>query len=120
MSLLLPKAELLNGEIFYTLKEAQVLIEAWRRHYNAIRPHSSLGYRPPAPETIVMPSWTPGSAPPAIQLGRETINALTFELDQSVGAGHSRPGIPPWVTGQTVSRNTSTAGCTFLADTPIL
>ena len=39
--------ELLNGEIFYTLKEAQVLIESWRRHYNAVRPHSSLGYRPP-------------------------------------------------------------------------
>ena len=46
--------ELLNGEIFETLKEAQVLIEAWRRHYNAIRPHSSLGYRPPAPETIAL------------------------------------------------------------------
>ncbi len=41
--------ELLNGEIFYTLKEAQVLIESWRCHYNAIRPHGSLGYRPPAP-----------------------------------------------------------------------
>ena len=46
--------ELLNGEVFETLKEAQVLIEAWRRHYNAIRPHSSLGYRPPAPETIAL------------------------------------------------------------------
>ena len=45
----------LNGEIFYTLKEAQVLIEAWRRHYNAVRPHGSLGYRPPAPETIIWP-----------------------------------------------------------------
>ena len=44
--------ELLNGEIFYNLKEAQVLIEQWRRHYNTVRPHSSLGYRPPAPETI--------------------------------------------------------------------
>jgi putative transposase len=41
--------ELLNTEIFYTLKEAQVLIEQWRRHYNEVRPHSSLGYRPPAP-----------------------------------------------------------------------
>ena len=41
--------ELLDGEIFYTLKEAQVLIERWRRHYNTVRPHSSLGYRPPAP-----------------------------------------------------------------------
>ena len=44
--------ELLNGEIFYTLREAKVLIEGWRRHYNTVRPHSSLGYRPPAPETI--------------------------------------------------------------------
>ncbi len=41
--------ELLNGEIFYTLKEAQVLIEWWREEYNEIRPHSALGYRPPAP-----------------------------------------------------------------------
>lgn len=45
--------ELLNTEIFYTLKEAQILIEQWRRHYNEIRPHSSLGYRPPAPRAIV-------------------------------------------------------------------
>lgn len=42
--------ELLNGEIFYTLKEAQVLIEEWRLEYNTFRPHSSLKYRPPAPE----------------------------------------------------------------------
>ena len=45
--------ELLNGEIFYTLREARVLIERWRRHYNTVRPHSSLGYRPPAPEAIL-------------------------------------------------------------------
>ena len=45
--------ELLNGEIFYTLKEAQVLIDRWRQHYNTIRPHSSLGYRPPAPEAML-------------------------------------------------------------------
>jgi transposase InsO family protein len=38
---------LLNGEIFYTLKEAQILIERWRREYNTVRPHSALGYRPP-------------------------------------------------------------------------
>ena len=43
--------ELLNGELFYTLREAQVLIESWRRHDNTVRPHSALGYRPPAPET---------------------------------------------------------------------
>ena len=41
--------ELLNGELFYTLKEAQTIIEDWRNHYNHIRPHSALGYRPPAP-----------------------------------------------------------------------
>ena len=45
--------ELLNGEIFYTLKEAQIIIEQWRCHYNTNRPHSALGYRPPAPEAIV-------------------------------------------------------------------
>jgi transposase InsO family protein len=44
--------ELLNGEVFNTLREAQVLIEEWRRHYNRVRPHSSLGYRPPAPATV--------------------------------------------------------------------
>ena len=44
--------ELLNREIFYTLKEAQVLVERWRREYNQIRPHSALGYRPPAPVAI--------------------------------------------------------------------
>ncbi len=54
--------ELLNGGIFYTLREAQVLIEAWRRHYNAVRPHGSLGYRPPAPKVIIPSIWPSGSA----------------------------------------------------------
>jgi len=45
--------ELLNGEIFYSLREAQILIERWRRHYNTVRPHSALGYQPPAPKSIV-------------------------------------------------------------------
>ena len=45
--------ELLNGEVFYSLKEAQIIIESWRTHYNTKRPHSALGYRPPAPEAIV-------------------------------------------------------------------
>ncbi|MCP5072234.1 MAG: IS3 family transposase [Rhodobacteraceae bacterium] len=45
--------ELLNGEIFYSLREAQIIIESWRTHYNTKRPHSALGYRPPAPETII-------------------------------------------------------------------
>ena len=45
--------ELLNREIFYTLTEAKVLIEQWRKEYNQVRPHSSLGYRPPAPEARI-------------------------------------------------------------------
>ena len=62
--------ELLDGEIFYSLREAQIVIESWRRHYNAVRPHQSLGYRPPAPEVFVpalatWPSTPPRSAPPA-------------------------------------------------------
>ena len=52
--------ELLEREIFYTLHEAKVLIERWRVHYNTIRPHNSLGYRPPAPQAIQ--PWPPGSA----------------------------------------------------------
>lgn len=49
--------ELLRREIFYSLKEARVLIERWRIHYNTVRPHSALGYKPPAPETFT-PSET--------------------------------------------------------------
>jgi transposase InsO family protein len=45
--------ELLNGEIFYTLREAQIVIESWRRHYNRIKPHASIGYKPLAPEVFV-------------------------------------------------------------------
>ena len=45
--------ELLNREVFTTLTEAKVLIEQWRREYNQVRPHSSLGYRPPAPEARI-------------------------------------------------------------------
>ena len=45
--------ELLDREIFYTLTEAQILIEQWRRQYNTVRPHSALGYRPPAPDAIM-------------------------------------------------------------------
>jgi putative transposase len=44
--------ELLDGEVFHTVAEARVLVERWRRHYNGARPHSSLGYRPPAPEVL--------------------------------------------------------------------
>jgi len=52
--------ELLNGELLDTLDEAEVLVEAWRRVYNRIRPHSSLGYRPPAPEAQAVGTFTLG------------------------------------------------------------
>ena len=55
--------ELLNGEIFCSLKEARVLIEQWRHHYNTVRPHSSLGYRPPAPQTFASQSHHLDGAP---------------------------------------------------------
>ena len=56
--------ECLNGEIFYSLKEAQVVIERWRVEYNTKRPHSALGYRPPAPETrSTLPPPGPSSQP---------------------------------------------------------
>ncbi len=66
--------ELLNGELFSTLKEAQVLIAGWRRLYNGLRPHSSLGQRPPAPETIVWPGfaladWGPPTLTPEPSMG---------------------------------------------------
>jgi putative transposase len=61
--------ELLNGEIFYSLKEARIVIESWRRHYNEIRPHSSLGYKPPAPAVLfpARPAALPRPAPPGAQ-----------------------------------------------------
>ena len=48
--------ELLDGEVFYSLAEAKVIIEAWRQHYNTSRPHSALGYKPPAPEVVLWPA----------------------------------------------------------------
>src|SRR5262249_20975766 len=62
--------ELLDGEIFYSLREARIVIESWRRHYNTIRPHASLGYKPPAPEVFVpafaaWPAALRRAAPPA-------------------------------------------------------
>ena len=62
--------ELLDGEVFYSLREAEIIIASWRRHDNAVRPHASLGYRPPAPEVFVpafaaWPAAQAGSASPA-------------------------------------------------------
>ncbi len=59
--------ERLNGEIFYSLAEAKIVIESWRKHYDTKRPHSSRGYRPPAPEAVSWPAPPSGAAPPATQ-----------------------------------------------------
>src|SRR3954453_3170442 len=63
--------ELLDGEIFYSLHEAEIVIESWRRHYNRVRPHASIGYRAPAPEVFVpalaaWPTAQPRPAPPTM------------------------------------------------------
>jgi transposase InsO family protein len=73
--------ELLDGELFYSLREAQIVIESWRRHFNTVRPHGSLGYRPPAPEVLVPrpPAWPaapprPASPPRLAVVQRPTLN----------------------------------------------
>ena len=59
--------ELLNGEIFSTVKEAKILVDNWRRLYNGLRPHSSPCQRPPAPETIAWPGFSLADfGPPAL------------------------------------------------------
>ena len=58
--------ELLDGEIFYTLAEAKIVVESWRRHFNTVRPHGSLGYKPPAPEVFI-----PAMAARAAALSRQ-------------------------------------------------
>ena len=71
--------ELLDGEIFYTLAEAKIIVESWRRHFNTVRPHGSLGYKPPAPEVFV-PAMTvrataqPGLATPPALAARPTLH----------------------------------------------
>ena len=73
--------ELLNGECFYTLKEAQTITEDWRHHYNHIRPHSSLGYKPPAPMTKIQTLCVqPHSAPLHAPEHRKDKHQNTAEL----------------------------------------
>jgi transposase InsO family protein len=59
--------ELLNGEIFYTLEEARIIIESSRQHYNEIRPHSSLDYKPPPPEAFILPSLLASNPMPFVR-----------------------------------------------------
>ena len=71
--------ELLDGEIFYSLKEARIVIESWRHHYNSVRPHESLGYKAPAPEVFVpalaaRAALQTRSAPPPALAQRPSMN----------------------------------------------
>lgn len=100
--------ERLNGEIFTTLREAQAFIEAWRRHYNAVRPHSSLGYRPPAPETILLPA----SALPYAPLRSESTlvcddRILNLEGGTASWAGHCDNRTSTWRSFVTISSGLS-------------
>ena len=67
--------ELINREVFETLREAQMLTERWRREYNQIRPHSALAYRPPAPEAFLPRRQTGNSS---LGNGPLMIPALTY------------------------------------------
>jgi transposase InsO family protein len=71
--------ELLDGEIFYTLAEAKIIVESWRRHFNTVRPHGSLGYKPPAPEVFIpamaaRATAQPGPATPPALAPRPTVH----------------------------------------------
>ena len=75
------RGELLDGEIFYTLREPRSSSESWRRHYNRVRQHASIGYRAPAPEVFVpaLAAWPAAQsrpAPPAVLplVTRPTLN----------------------------------------------
>jgi len=82
--------ELLNGEMFTTLREAEVLIEAWRRHYNAVRPHSSLGYRAASTGShlAASPRSALSSAPVSPRAGQGG-RSLTYELVSLQGGGQA-------------------------------
>lgn len=80
--------ECLNRERFYSLKEAQIIIEQWRREYNHIRPHSALGYRPPAPQVVVPVGFS--AALPAC-----AVSGLRREAQHDAIANPLIPQIPP-------------------------
>jgi hypothetical protein len=91
--------ELLNGEIFYSLREAQVMIESWWRHCNTVRPHASLRFRPPAPEVIL----------PAFAAWPVALRRPTLPTTQAVAP---RPEV--------TRRKWSGLGVSFSADFPMM
>ena len=92
--------ELLNGEIFYTLKEAESLVQGWWREYNQVRPHSSLGYQPPAAGSDVVAAGCASLR--RLQQSLVSTDSMSYEVAQTLGAGQfektgwlGRPGMPP-------------------------
>ena len=89
--------ELLDPEVFETLLEARVLIEGWREHYNTVRPHSSLGYRPPAPEAIAAgPPSAPGGPAAACNRRKTHIDCGPLRGGRPLISHESRSGATPW------------------------
>ena len=80
--------EPLDGEIFFTLAEAKIVVESWRRHCTTKRPHASLGNKPPAPEVFI-----------PVRAGSATVNAPTFHSDPPMGAGLVQLRAAPRATG---------------------
>ena len=82
------RAQFLTGEVFYTLKEAQILTERWRTHYNTVRPHSSFGGQPPAPTRSSLRAedsqgrWYKNSrlVSTSIAVGRPLMESLCVEM----------------------------------------
>jgi putative transposase len=79
--------EFLNGELFYSMKELRVLAERWRVHYNTVRPHSSLGYRPPAPEAWLT-STTRQQGEPVASLPAPLAAISCIDLNSEIDALH--------------------------------
>jgi IS30 family transposase len=95
--------EFLNGEILYPLKEVQVLAERWRVHYNTIRPHSSPGYRSPAPET-----WHPEVKTGCGDIDKASCATLTIQLVQKIGHATSTNSF-----NNLEQKKMQTSGCCF-------
>ncbi len=99
--------ELLNCEVFYSLREGQILIEEWRKHYNTKCPHSALGYRPPAPESIV-------------QMDQRPVMHQTIKLDhlcglitltQTIGLLRADPCAKTWSTTTAATLKAASTTC---------
>src|SRR5215472_6520147 len=108
--------ELLNGEIFYTLREAQIVVESWRRHYSSIRPHASLGYKPPAPEVFVttFAAWPaalrrPASPATLAQPSRPTWTAPAGCVHQWARVAHGRTRMTVFPARRSVALKVATA-----------